>query len=222
MGVLQAAIFDLDGLLVDSEPLWVVAEIEVFGRVGIQLDAEICLETVGIGLEGVVDFRFEQHPWRGKTKAEVAEEIHSRMIELLREDGQPMPGAIPAIEFVRARGLKVGLATASDHRLIDAMLDALGGSELFDHIQSASELSHQKPHPMVYLVCAQALRVSPERCLAFEDSIPGLISAKSAGMRVVAVPDPAIACQSALARADLVLGSLSELDEQKWRSLNSS
>jgi sugar-phosphatase len=216
---IQAVIFDLDGLLVDSEPLWTESEIEIFGTVGIELDADKCRQTVGIGLEEVVEVRYRQKPWADKSKKQVAEEIHRRLVELLREKGRPMPGARQAIAFAQEKGVRIGMATASDADLIEAMLDVLGERDAFHHIQSASDLEHKKPHPQVYLVCADALGVDPAHCLALEDSIPGLISAKAAGMRAVAVPDPAIAEDPRLSIADARLSTLAGLGQDVWNRL---
>ncbi len=217
--MIDAAIFDMDGLLIDSEPLWTMAEIEVFGTVGIELDEDKCRQTVGLGLEEVVEFRYGQQPWTGKSHERVAGEIHVRVDELIRERGRALPGAVEAVAFVREKGARVGLATASDQGLIDAVLDKLQLRGAFDHVQSAAELPRSKPHPDVYLVAAERLGAPPERCLALEDSIPGLIAAKAATMRAIAVPDPALADDPRYSIADVVLGSLRDLDDRVWRRL---
>jgi sugar-phosphatase len=218
--MIRAAIFDMDGLLVDSEPLWTRAEIAAFKTVGIELDEEKCAETVGQGLEEVVRFRYAQQPWTGKSLEEVGLLIHRHMLELLGAEGKPMPGALEAVEFLKQKGLKLGLATSSDRGLIDAALGALDLKGTFDHLQSGSELEHGKPHPLVYLVTAEKLGTPPVECLALEDSIPGLISAKAARMKAVAVPEPRLFGDSRFDIADTILKSLDELDEQIWQRLN--
>ncbi len=217
--MIEAAIFDMDGLLIDSEPLWTIAEIEVFGSVGIQLDAERCRETVGLGLDLVVDRRFAEQPWRSPSKAEVAARIHARVVELIRERGRALPGAVETLALARRLGARVGLATASDGELIEAFLERLDLCGAFDHLQSAQELTRSKPHPDVYLAAAAGLGVAPERCLAFEDSLVGVRAARAAGMRVVAVPDPAVAAEGGFALADLKLDSLTGFDEPAWQRL---
>lgn len=218
--MIEAAIFDMDGLLIDSEPLWTRAEIEVFGTVGIVLDAERCRETVGLGLDDVVARRYAERPWATPSRAAVASRIHARVAGLIRGQGQAMPGALDALALARQEGARVGLASASDHELIAAFLDRLGLAEAFDHLQSAQGLPRSKPHPDVYLAAARALGAQPGRCLAFEDSLVGLMAAKAAGMRVVAVPDPAVAGDPRFAQADLKLESLTRFDAQAWQALS--
>jgi sugar-phosphatase len=217
--MIRAAIFDMDGLLVDSEPLWTRAEIKAFKTVGIELDEEKCAETVGQGLEEVVRFRYKQQPWTGPSLEEVGLLIHRHMLELLGAEGRPMPGALEAVEFFKGKGLKLGLATSSDRGLIDAALGALDLKDSFDHLQSGSELEHGKPHPMVYLVTAEKLGVPPAECLALEDSIPGLRSAKAAGMKAVAVPEPRLFGDPGYDIADVVLQTLKDLNQEVWNRL---
>lgn len=220
--MLRAAIFDMDGLLIDSEPLWTRAEIAAFKTVGIELDEELCAQTVGQGLEEVVRFRYNQQPWTGKSLEEVGLLIHRRMLELVQAEGRPMPGALEAVEFFKGQGLKLGLATSSDRSLIDAALQALELASAFDHLQSGAELEHGKPHPLVYLVTAEKLGIPPGECLALEDSIPGLISAKAAKMKAVAVPEPRLSGDPRFGIADVVLQTLKELNDEVWARLNRS
>ena len=217
--MIRAAIFDMDGLLIDSEPLWTRAEIEAFMTVGIELDQKKCAQTVGMGLEEVVRFRYRQQPWTGKSLEEVGLLIHRRMLELVEAEGRPMPGAIEAVEFFRNKGLKLGLATSSDRSLIDASLEALDLSTAFDHLQSGSELEHTKPHPLVYLVTAEKLEIPPAECLALEDSLPGLMAAKAAGMKTVAVPEPRLFGDPGYDIADVTIETLKELNDEVWSRL---
>jgi sugar-phosphatase len=217
--MLRAAIFDMDGLLVDSEPLWTEAEVAGFGAVGILLDAAACGQTVGLGLEEVVALRFRQHPWSAPSRAAVAEDIHRRVVALIRQKARAMPGAPEALAFVRAQGAKVGLATTSDREIITAVLEVLPFGAAFDFVQSAAELPFRKPHPAVYLACAEGLDVSPLECLALEDSVVGVISAKAARMRTIAVPERRQAGDPRFCLADLVLPSLRALDASAWQQL---
>jgi beta-phosphoglucomutase-like phosphatase (HAD superfamily) len=120
------------------------------------------------------------------------------------------------VEFFKGKGLKLGLATSSDRSLIKASLEALNLQDAFDHLQSGSELEHGKPHPLVYLVTAENLKVPPADCVALEDSIPGLMSAKAAGIKTIAVPEPRLFGDSGYAAADVVLQTLKELNHEVW------
>ncbi len=217
--MIQAAIFDMDGLLVDSEPLWTQAEIEVFGSVGIDLDEHSCRQTLGMGLDEVVDFRFSQKPWTGPTKDHISQSIHSRVRELISQKAKAKPGALETLELVKKQGVRIGLATASDHELIETVLERIGAQGFFDSMQSASELEFSKPHPMVYLAVAQDLQVMPGLCVAFEDSLLGIIAAKAANMISVAVPDSAAFEHPGFGISDLKLKSLLDFDKDKWKQL---
>ncbi len=217
--MIRGAIFDMDGLLVDSELLWTRAEIEVFATVGMELDEIKCAETVGMGLDQVVAFRYAQRPFSERSREEVARAIHRRVVELVKEHARPMPGALQALEFVRSKGARIGLATASDHQLIAAALGRLGILAMFDHLQSSAELPRGKPHPDVYLLAAKGIRVAPAECVAFEDSLPGVEAILAAGMKAVAVPEKRLVSDERFLRADVVLESLDKLDDEIWQKI---
>jgi len=183
-------LFDMDGVLIDSEPFWRKAEIEIFARVGLHLSEEDCHQTTGLRIDEVVDFRFRQKPWQEPDCAEVARQIVERVIELVSHHGSPLPGAREALEAARQTSLPVGLASSSCHRLIRATLERLQFQEYFQVVQSAEEEEWGKPHPAVYLQAARNLGVEPARCLAIEDSFNGVLAARAARMRVIAIPEP--------------------------------
>jgi mannitol-1-/sugar-/sorbitol-6-/2-deoxyglucose-6-phosphatase len=217
--VLRAAIFDLDGLLVDSEPLWRRAEIERFAEVGLHLDDAACAETTGLRIDEVVALRHRQQPWQAPSVAEVTERIVARMAVLLREEASAMPGAARAVELCREAGLRLAVASSSPERLIEAALARLGLRGRFELVLSAEHEPYGKPHPAVFLRTAERLGVAPGACLVFEDSLHGLVAAKAARMTCVAVPElhrpdatGAKAHDPRFALADRVLGSLEALD----------
>lgn len=204
---MDAAIFDMDGLLIDSEPAWRRAEIEVFGEVGLTLTDAQCRETTGLRIDEVAAFHFARAPWEGPSTQEIATRIVDAMVENVSARGEPMEGAIETVALAAARG-PLALASSSPRRLIDATLTRLGIADRFAVVTSAEDDRYGKPHPAVYLRAADALGVAPTRCLVFEDSLNGVISAKAARMRCVAVPEEP---DPRFALADLTLGSLSEL-----------
>lgn len=205
----DAVIFDMDGVLVDSEPLWHVAEIAAFGAVGVHLTETDCLETTGLRVDAVADHWFARRPWTGPSPRAVAADVVARMEHLLRTEGVAKPGAVEAVRFLGAQ-VRLGLASSSPDVLIGAVLDRLGIRDAFEVLRSAEHEPFGKPHPGVYLTTAAAMGVDPRRSLAIEDSGNGMRSAAAAGMRVVAVPDQAVAAD-ALALAEVVLPSLEEL-----------
>ena len=214
----RAAIFDLDGLLIDSEPLWQQAEIECFGEVGVSLTREQAQETLGLRSDEVVCLRFDEYGWDEEAHPleELEERIVQRVVELIEAEGMPMPGVYEALDFVQAQGLRLAVASSSRIRVIEAAIRALDIADRFELTHSAELELLGKPHPGVYLTTARKLDLPPAACVAFEDSPAGMDSAKEAGMACIAVPDRSVAGNSHFARADLVLSSLAELDETTW------
>jgi HAD superfamily hydrolase (TIGR01509 family) len=217
----RAAIFDLDGLLIDSEPIWQQAEIECFGEVGVRLTGAQAQETLGLRSDEVVCLRYDEYGWDDEAHPleEVEERIVDRVVELIAADGQAMEGVYEALDFVQAKGLRLAVASSSRQRVIRAALAALGIEDRFELTHSAEMELLGKPHPGVYLTTARKLELPPTECIAFEDSLAGLEAAKKAGMACVAIPDRSVVGNLGFRRADLVLSSLADLDEAGWLAL---
>lgn len=185
----DAVIFDMDGVLTDSEPLWKIAMEEVFHAVGCKLTRQDFQKTVGLRIDEVCEFWYRQAAWEGATPKEVEDKIMFRMVELIHENGEPLPGVLETTAYLRERGMKIGLATSSYTVLIDAVLDTLKIRDRFDVIHSAENEQYGKPHPAVYIHVAERFAVDPTRCLVIEDSLNGVISGKAAKMKVVCIPE---------------------------------
>ncbi|NKF52271.1 hexitol phosphatase HxpB [Shewanella sp. WXL01] len=190
---IQAIIFDMDGVIIDSEPAWQAAELVVFNQLGLNLSATDVEQTIGFRIDQVVDYWFQRKPWPNYNNAKTARDIASKVVEFIESDGKALPGIVDAIKWGREHGLKVGLATSSPNYIIDAVLSKLELTDAFDAIESAEHLALGKPHPEVYLNCANALGIKPEACVAIEDSFNGLIAATSARMQTVIIPEPRFA-----------------------------
>jgi sugar-phosphatase len=206
----DAIIFDMDGLLIDSEPLWRIAEIEALSAVGIPISEEDAVETTGLRTDEVVELWYARYPWPDPTKKEMEARIITRLIALARERGRLMPGVRETLDAVSAAGYPLAIASSSTSEIIAAVLETLGIGSYFQVTQSAEHEPYGKPHPGVYIEAARRLGVEPWRCLAFEDSPNGVIAAKAARMRCIAVPDPALKDDRRLRAADLILPSLAE------------
>jgi beta-phosphoglucomutase-like phosphatase (HAD superfamily) len=204
----------MDGLLIDTEPVWRTAEQEVFADLGIDLTEADLLDTTGVRIDELAAARL---PLDGPSPAEVADRITDLVIAHVKHKGEPMPGVPEAIALFGRAGLRLAIASSSPERLIDAVCTRLRLD--IDVRCSALDEPRGKPAPDVYLAAARRLGLSPARCLALEDSPAGVVSAKDAGMTCVAVPDPLLTGDPRYRRADLVLSSLAELDEQTLRSL---
>ena len=207
---IRAAIFDMDGLLIDTEPVWRRTEIEIFGRLGLHLTEEQCLQTMGVRVAQVVELWYSRHPWNGPSCVAVTQEIIDSVILQVRNEGEAKVGVYDALDTVRRAGLPIGIASSSSEDLIRAVIERLEIGRYVDVICSADAELEGKPHPAVYLTAAHSLGVAGQDCLAFEDSPNGVRSAKAAGMYCIAVPDPYLADDPGMKAADLTLGSLAD------------
>jgi sugar-phosphatase len=213
----------MDGVLIDTEPVWRAAQSDVFARFGVVLSERDLLDSTGQPIEELIPV------WRRRasapdpagpelTDAEIADLIIDRVIAHVTAEGRPMPGVTAAIALFERCGLRLAIASSSPLRLIDAVCDRLGLTRITVRC-SAMDEARGKPAPDVYLTAARRLGVAAANCLALEDSPAGVASARSAGMRCVAVPDPLLAADPRYREADLVLGSLTGLDEAALRRL---
>lgn len=208
----HAVVFDMDGVLIDSEPLWHEAEIAAFGRLGVTLTPADCLETTGVRVDDVVRHWQARFPALTAVAVEVVvDDIVCGVVARVAARGEPMPGALAAVAAVVDRGLPAGVASSSPPAIIEAVLRRLGIGSRFDVVCSAWGLPRGKPDPAVYLEACAALGVAPADAVAIEDSQSGLLAGIAAGMMVVAVPDPRARPPAAVERADVVLSSLSAL-----------
>lgn len=209
-GMMRAAIFDMDGLIVDSEPLWRRTEVAVFGEVGLALTEAMCEATTGLRIDEVALHWFARSPWEGPSPHALAERIVDRMIE--GADTAMQPGVASALETCAEAGLRLAVASSSPLRLIEATLSRLGVRDRFELVVSAEHERFGKPHPAVFLRAAEQLGVGPAECLVLEDSLNGVLAAKAARTICVAVPAANDRNDPRFAIADRVLGSLEELD----------
>jgi HAD superfamily hydrolase (TIGR01509 family) len=148
----------------------------------------------------------------------LADRIVDRTVAHVRARGEPMKGVDRAVALLRGLGLGIAIASSSSHRLIDAVCDRLG-LEWIEIRCSADDELRGKPAGDVYLTAARRLGLSPAVCLAVEDSPNGVLAARDAGMRCIAVPDRFLTADPRYREAQLILGSLAELDESRLRSV---
>lgn len=207
-----AAIFDMDGLLIDSEPLWYRAELDVFETLGIDLSRRDELpDTLGLRIDQVVRMWYETLPWSGPDRQEVTQRIITRALDLVEETRPLLPGVEQALKLCKAEGFKIGLASASPRNMLEHVLEMFNLSHYFDVLASAEALPYSKPHPQVYLDAAAQLGIDPLNCVTLEDSFNGMIATKAARMRSIVVPDFDYAADPRWALADVKLASLVEL-----------
>ena len=223
--MIAAVVLDMDGLLIDTEPVWRTAAREVLANLGIDLTEADLLDTTGVRVDEMTAAFLTRHPAPAPappvpldlSPAQVADRITDLVVDYVAREGEPMPGVPEAIALFERSGLRLAIASSSPERLIDAVCARLKLD--IDIRCSALDEPRGKPAPDVYLAAARRLRLTPARCLAVEDSPAGVVAAKDAGMTCVAVPDPLLTGDPRYRRADLVLPSLTELTEPLLRAL---
>ena len=209
MGV-GAVVFDLDGVIVDSEHVWNEARMRLAEERGGLWHAGAQRAMMGMSSTEWSRYMHEVIELPDPPE-EISAEVVRRLSAIYREELPLIPGAIEAVRRLRAR-FRLGLASSSNRELIDLVLDLAGIAECFEATVSSEEVARGKPAPNVYLEVARLLELPPEDCAAIEDSENGILSARRAGMRVVAVPNPRYPPgDAALAEADVVVRSPAEL-----------
>lgn len=208
----SAVIFDMDGVLIDSEPFWRESEIETFAQVGMALRETDCALTKGWRIDEVVAFWRTRRPWRGASDAQMVEKILAGVVQRIERRGVSLPGVERAIEELLSHGIRLALATSSPMPIVEAVLSRLKLVDAFEVVCSAQDDDFGKPHPQVFLRTAASLGLQPMAITVIEDSVAGMVAAKAARMRCIVVPDPSEADLPQWGLADHRLASLSEFE----------
>ncbi len=185
----QAVLFDLDGTLVDSMWIWKSIDIEYLGRFGISYQEGLQQQIEGMSFSETALY-FKEHFQIPDSIDQMKSDWNAMAYDKYSREVPFKPGAERFLEELKARGIKVGIATSNSIELVGAVLDALGAREMIDTVVTGCEVAHGKPSPDIYLEAASRLRAQTSRCLVFEDIIPGIQAAKAAGMYVFSVEDP--------------------------------
>lgn len=208
--MITAAIFDMDGLLIDSEPLWKEAEHHVFSSVGVKVTPALSALTAAMTTREVTEFWYQRNPWLGHSLDEIEQAVIDQVEWLIKAKPVAKEGVKYILEFCREKGLKIGLSTNSPYQLIPVILETLEIGHYFDAITSSQQVQNGKPWPDVYLTTAQKLNVLAMDCMVFEDSVSGLNAALAANMKTVVIPESDHFDKSGFDLSDLKLKSLSD------------
>lgn len=215
--MIEAVIFDMDGVIINSEPFWVDAEFETYNKYGINISREMCMQMKGVQTADAVKHWFSKYNWSEPTIEDLTSEIIDKVCLIIDEKGSAMPGLHGLLEYLQDNKIKIGLATSSTSMVIEVVMNKLKIARYFDAIHSAEFEKRGKPFPDVYLGAAKKLRVVPENCIAIEDSIIGLQSAKAAGMFCIALPEMAEYKNVEYDIADVKIKSLKEFIDLDYK-----
>ena len=206
----KAAIFDMDGLLIDSEPYWKIAEKTVFSQLGLNLSDELLRQVMGFRLSEVVQYWYQYQPWSNPDFKKTEHDILNCVKKLIIDHAEAMTGVYEVLEKLASENYKLALASSSSMSLIDVVVDKLVIRKYFEVLWSAEFEPYGKPHPGIFITTAQKLNIAPTDCIVFEDSINGVIAAKAARMSCIAIPEEATFINPQFAIADKKFKNLNE------------
>ena len=216
---IEAIIFDMDGLLVDSEPTWDKARAAIAARVGKPWDQQDHFNVMGVSTAEWAQYMIERLGLV-YTPKEVQEEVIDHMAAMYTQNIPFRSFAVETVQWAAAK-YPTAVASGSPRQLIDIVTQSPEMQDCFQVVLSADEIGVGKPDPAIYLEAAKRLGIAPEKCLCLEDSPFGVLSGRRANMVVINVPDPNFPLSSEQAKyADLVLETLGEISDQVIEDLN--
>lgn len=210
---IAALIFDMDGVIVDSEPLHLLAYQEYFSNHEIEYTEEHNREFLGTKDVAMAATLIERYKL-AETPENMVKAKESILLRLISEEAKPRPGLKHILESARSAGLPMAIASSATLPTIHLVVDRLGIREYFQTLTSGDEVKHGKPAPDVFLLAAKRLGALPEKCLVIEDTLNGIRAAKAATMQCVAIPCEATMYQDH-SHADVRLVSLEQISFER-------
>jgi HAD superfamily hydrolase (TIGR01509 family) len=208
--MIKAVIFDMDGVMIDSEPIWEKTEKILLKRRGINYEPAYREKIVGLNQRDSA-LLLKETFGLPESIEELIEERISILLDLYKKELKPIPGLTHLLEQLKGKGFLIALASSSPLRVINFVLDQFSLKGFFSAIVSGEMVGRGKPYPDIYLYVADKLRVTPNECIVIEDSINGVRAAKRAGMRCIAIPDKRLPLDKFM-EADVIVDRLSEVD----------
>jgi HAD superfamily hydrolase (TIGR01509 family) len=210
-GRYRAVVFDMDGLLLDTETLWHSAEVELFARHGGEFTWDDKIAVIGTSYDFTAEYFSDRLGLPRERGPELVSQMISLMHDLVRRSVDARPGAVELVDRLRELRVPLGLASNSPRFLVDDALATAGMTDAFDAIVTSDDVELAKPAPDIYLLACERLGVAPADALALEDSASGVAAAKAAGLTCIAVPQFA---ETDVSAADRIVDSLEELIER--------
>ena len=209
---MEAFIFDMDGVIVDSEPLHSRVKLETFAHFGLPFDERDLVRYMGRTSRDIFSDALRRAGRSDLTAEALADYKHAHYLEVIERDGiETIPGSLALIERLHAAGVPLALATSSWRRVVDTVLSALQLEDVFASVISGTELPASKPDPAIYEKSAEALGASPAACVVLEDTAAGVLAAKRAGMYCIGFRSPHSGAQD-LSRADAIVDDFNAID----------
>jgi sugar-phosphatase len=217
---ISAIIYDMDGILINSEPLWQLAQIETFVELGFNFTHEMCEQTVGWRVDEVIGYWTQKFVYSLHTNEFIVGVLLDKLKIKIAENGKAMKGVYESLEFFKNKQIPMAVATSSPIAIMQQVIETLNIQSYFKHLCSAQHETHGKPHPAVFLTASTLLQVEPVHCLVIEDSLNGVLAAKSARMKCVAIPEPHNKQNPKFCIADWQVDSLHFINEKFWNEIN--
>ncbi len=215
--MIRAVIFDMDGVIVDSEPAHIEAEKRILREHGVEVSTEELREYTGTTAEFEFGDLIRKYQLR-TTVDKLFGEKERALFELLEKETLPMKGVVGLIRSLKKHGFRLGIASSGHKKLVYYYLKKLEIENLFDSVVCAEDIVHSKPHPEIFLKAAEWLNAEPGDCVVIEDSKLGAEAAKRAGMKCIGYKNPNSGDQD-LSQADMIVTDFTELGVQEIVSL---
>jgi HAD superfamily hydrolase (TIGR01509 family) len=212
--MLIAAILDMDGVIIDSEPFHYQVNRDLFRRLGIAVAAADYQSYIGVSHASMWSDLKRKHGLPHSVTELVEMQVKGNEDYLSRHPIAPVPGIVSLLETLRCNGIRIGLASSSSMATIELVLMNLGLRSFFAEVVSGEDFPFGKPAPDIFLHTAERLGVGPASCIVIEDSYHGVMAAKAAGMRCIGFQNPNSGCQD-LTMADLVVQQITDLSWEK-------
>ena len=209
----KAFIFDMDGVLIDSEPLWQQTELDLLHGYGIPITEQELARTRGMPSVPVLRYASELYQ-KPLDIEKVAQELLDLAISNILKAKPLMQGVTETLELLARHDIKIAIASASPRYMLDNIVQSCGIADYFSYIASGAELAYSKPHPAVYLQAAKGLGIEPAECVGIEDSKPCMISVKAASMSCIVIPNELDFHENYWALADFKLAKMNEINLQ--------